>query len=88
MNEIFLTKYYHVLEILNQYTVQLETEEFCPIKQDKVAELVNLSRISVNKIFIVLREQGYIEMISREKWKVTPKGKHVIAVISNFKEEG
>lgn len=86
MNEIFLTKYYKVLEILSQNTVTIETGEFCPMSQETIAEIMHTTRMSLSKIFSVLKEQGYIQMIERGKWKVTNKGLHVVNVISKLQE--
>ena len=86
MNEIFLTKYYKVLEILSKNTVTIETGEFCPMGQEKIAEIMHTTKISISKIFSVLKEQGYIEKIGREKWKVTQKGLHIVDILSKLQE--
>ena len=80
MNNMFTTIHYKVLEVMYDNTVSVEGKEYCPLGQGKIAEKLGLSRPFVNKIFMELKEAGYISMVTRSKWKLSAEASDIIRV--------
>lgn len=80
MKQIFQTNEYRVLEILCTNSVCVKETRFCAMHQYEIAEELNLSRASINKIFSDLQTEGYISMITRGRWKVSDDAIHLIEV--------
>ena len=71
MNDMFLANHYRVLVVMNNNTVKVGQNTFCPLGQGDIADELNLSRASVNNIFADLKNAGYISMITRGKWALS-----------------
>ena len=80
MKQIFKTNEYKVLEILCTNSVYVKETRFCAMHQYEIAEELNLSRASINKIFSDLQTEGYISMITRGRWKVSDDAIRLIEV--------
>ena len=78
MNNLFKTKEYKILEIMEETTLSVGEEEYSPLGQQEIGLKIGLSRVSINRVFKELREEGYIEMLTRGKWKLTEKAKELL----------
>lgn len=78
MNNLFKTKEYKILEIMEETTLSVGEEEYSPLGQQEIGLKMGLSRVSINRVFKELREEGYIEMLTRGKWKLTEKAKELL----------
>lgn len=78
MNNLFKTKEYKILEIMEETTLSVGEEEYSPLGQQEIGLKMCLSRVSINRVFKELREEGYIEMLTRGKWKLTEKAKELL----------
>ena len=84
MNAMFTTIHYKVLEVMYDNTVSVAGKEYCPLGQGKIAEKLELSRPFVNKIFTVLKEAGYISMVTRGKWMLSAEAVEMIKATKRF----
>ena len=73
MDNIFVTTHYRVLKLMYDNVVKTTREDYCPLGQGEIAKELNISRAIVNKVFSELRNNGYISMITRSKWKLSNK---------------
>lgn len=80
MNAMFTTNQYKVLETMYENTLTIADEEYCPLGQGEVAKELGLSRAVVNKIFTELKDNGYITMVTRGKWKLSDQANEMIRV--------
>lgn len=71
MKQIFITNEYRVLEVLCVNSVYVKETRFCAMHQYEIAEELNLSSASINKIFSDLQTEEYISMITRSRWKIS-----------------
>ena len=78
MNNLFKTKEYKILEIMEETTLSVGEEEYSPLGQQEIGLKMGLSRVSINRVFKELREEGYIKMLTRGKWKLTEKAKELL----------
>ncbi len=80
MLSIFVTNHYRVLEAMYDSTVSIAGKAYCPLGQGEIAEKLSLSKTVVNKIFTDLRNDGYIRMITRGKWKLSGEANNLIKI--------
>lgn len=80
MNAIFTTNQYKVLEVIYNNTLSIADNKYCPLGQGEIADELGLSRAVVNKIFTELKENGYISMVTRGKWKMSDEATEMIRV--------
>ena len=78
MKQMFITNGYRVLEVLCANSMYIKGIRVCALHQYKIAEELNLSRVSINKIFSDLQSEGYISMIARGRWKASDDALHLI----------
>jgi Mn-dependent DtxR family transcriptional regulator len=71
MDAMFTTNQYKVLEIMYENTLTIAEEKYCPLGQGEIAKQLEISRAVVNKVFNDLKENGYISMVTRGKWKLS-----------------
>lgn len=80
MDSIFITNQYKVLEVMYENTVFISNKRYCPLGQKEIANELGLSRAAVNKIFAELKNIGYINMITRGKWKLSDQANEMIRI--------
>ena len=80
MNAMFTTNQYKVLEVMYENTLSIADKEYCPLGQGEIADKLGLSRAVVNKIFTELKKAGYINMVTRGKWKLSEQATEMIRV--------
>ena len=84
MCDLFFTNTYRVLRLIEYNSMSIGELFYCPLGQREIATELGLSRVAVNKIFQDLKTEGYIEMVSRGKWKVTEKAETIVKAIDNL----
>lgn len=80
MDTIFKTNQYKVLEVMYKNTVIIAGKEYCPLCQEEIAKDLGLSRAIINKNFSELKNNGYIEMVTRGKWKLSSQANEFIKI--------
>ena len=79
MEKLFLNNIYVVLEAVYENTFVGPGEiMFSPVSQKEISEMIGLSRPAVNKIFGILKKEGYLEMVARGRWAMTRKAVKLI----------
>lgn len=59
--DLFLTDYYKILRVLDENQVKINNnEKFVPLTQIEVAELIGVSKITMNNMFKELQKQDFI----------------------------
>ena len=82
--EFFMNDRMKVLQIINQYQINVEGNSFCPLNQQEIADLVPCSKLKANQIIRELIDAGYIEMIrNRGRYIVTEKGNNTMIEIES-----
>ena len=80
MDSIFITNQYKVLETMYENTLSIADKKYCPLGQGEIAKELGLSRAVVNKIFTELKDNNYISMVTRGKWKLSDQANEIIRV--------
>lgn len=66
-NEFFINDRFRLLKILYDHQIQVGDVTFTPITQLEAAELMNCSKVKINKIIGELMERHYIKVYNNTK---------------------
>lgn len=80
MNDIFKTVEYKVLEFMYDNIVKIKDETFCPLGQSDISNALHISRATVNRVFKILQDEGYVRMLARGKWILSDKATKLITI--------
>ena len=61
-----------------RFSFFIADKECYPLRQGEIADELGLSRAVVNKIFIKLKDAGYINMVIHGKWKLSDNATEMI----------
>lgn len=81
--EFFVNDRFKVLEILNQYQMQVQEAKFSPLTQQEISEILHCSKAKINQIINELIDSGYIEFYNNTKGRyvITNKANKVLHLI-------
>lgn len=85
--ELLLTDYYRILRVLYENQVKInENEKFAPLTQMEVAELIGVSKITMNSMFKELHRQDLIYTYKGKKGRycLTVKAQTILKEISKI----
>ena len=81
--EIFQTNELKVLMIMYKAQTMICGEPICTLRQIDIANEMKMSRVVINNICNTLRKQGYIEMDTRSRWRITTKAEKIINLVKS-----
>lgn len=85
--DLLLTDYYRILRILYENQVKINNnEKFVPLTQIEVAELIGVSKITMNSMFKELHRQEFIYPYKgkRGRYCLTEKAQTILKEISKI----
>lgn len=85
--DLLLTDYYRILRVLDENQVKINNNEtFVPLTQIEVAELIGVSKITMNSMFKELHRQDLIYLYKgkRGRYCLTEKAQTILNYISKI----
>jgi len=80
--DIFMNEKMTIMKIINQYQTEVDGIFFCPLSQQKIADLVPCSKLKVNQVMKELIDNGYVIMLrKRGRYTTTKNAKMIIGMI-------
>lgn len=83
MIDYFVNDRYKLLKTLSEHQIDVANETFIPVTQAELAKMLNISKVTINKILGELIENGYVEVYNNTKgrYKLTDNGQKIIKKI-------
>ena len=80
MGDFFVNDRYKMLKTLSEHQITIADEVFIPVTQVELGKLMNLSKVTVNRLLNELIDNGYVEVYNNTKgrYQLTEAGKRVI----------
>lgn len=80
----FMNEKMTIMKIINQNQTEVDGMFFCPLSQQKIADLVPCSKLKVNQVMKALIDNGYVVMLRiRGRYTTTEKAKMIIRTLQS-----
>ena len=75
--EFFTNERFEMLKLLKQHQIKVKDEEYVPLSQQEIADMLHISKLKANRLLNELIEEDYVSVKSKGKYALTDKSNKV-----------
>lgn len=85
--DLFVTDYYKLLKLLNDNQTTVLGKKVIPLTQAEISEVMKISKMKVNGMFVELQKKGYLVQETRGKYALTDEAVTIVKAIQQLEEK-